>query len=346
MSTKDLTILDKQDFNKFFSALSKKFQIFGPIKKDGSISFAKVDSPGEIAFDYDNSKMSLKDFFLPQTQNLFFFDVNKNEVEKPAIDVKDEEQEKILFGVRPCDAMAISLLDRVFAATDPSDCYYTNRRNVSRIIALACNNPGPACFCTSVGGDPDSEVGADAIFYRLNGRYLIKTITKGGEDILGLVGELLKPVADNDLTEKTNLMKTAKERIKKLFDVQDLEKKFDDFGASYWETLHNKCLGCGICTFFCPTCHCFDITDETIKSRGRRIRTWDSCMFPLFTLHASGHNPRPTHKERMRQRIMHKFNYAFKNYGQALCVGCGRCIIQCPVNIDIRRIIMDIMEEV
>jgi predicted aldo/keto reductase-like oxidoreductase len=62
-------------------------------------------------------------------------------------------------------------------------------------------------------------------------------------------------------------------------------------------------------------------------------------MFPLFTLHASGHNPRVSGKERMRQRIMHKFNYFNTKNGQIACVGCGRCIRECPVNLDIREIL-------
>ena len=72
------------------------------------------------------------------------------------------------------------------------------------------------------------------------------------------------------------------------------------------------------------------------------MRCWDSCQFPLFTLHASGHNPRPTYKERMRQRIMHKFNYCPENFEETFCVGCGRCIANCPVNLDIREVIKEI----
>ena len=102
------------------------------------------------------------------------------------------------------------------------------------------------------------------------------------------------------------------------------------------------CLGCGVCTFLCPTCHCFDILDEGDSEQGERIRIWDSCMFPLFTLHASGTNPRPGGKERMRQRIMHKFSYFLDNHDQPGCTGCGRCIRSCPVNLDIREVLEEI----
>ncbi len=77
-------------------------------------------------------------------------------------------------------------------------------------------------------------------------------------------------------------------------------------------------------------------------SDGVRIRSWDSCMFPLFTKETSGHNPRPSQKERWRQRTMHKFKYYVDNFNAISCVGCGRCVMYCPVNIDIRKIIEDI----
>jgi len=59
-------------------------------------------------------------------------------------------------------------------------------------------------------------------------------------------------------------------------------------------------------------------------------------------LHGSGHNPRTSGKERMRQRIMHKFKYFVDNFNAPACVGCGRCIKNCPVNLDVREILADI----
>ena len=72
---------------------------------------------------------------------------------------------------------------------------------------------------------------------------------------------------------------------------------------------------------------------------GDRIRNWDSCMFSQFTLHGSGHNPRSEKVMRTRNRFMHKLKYFVDKYDQgAMCVGCGRCIENCPVNIDIRQV--------
>ena len=91
--------------------------------------------------------------------------------------------------------------------------------------------------------------------------------------------------------------------------------------------------------YVCPTCWCFDIQDEVRGKNGKRLRNWDSCMYPLFTLHGSGHNPRGTKLQRVRQRFMHKLKYYVDKYDDGIqCSGCGRCVRLCPVNIDIRRV--------
>jgi Fe-S oxidoreductase len=64
-------------------------------------------------------------------------------------------------------------------------------------------------------------------------------------------------------------------------------------------------------------------------------------MYPEYTKQASGYNPRPNKMNRLRNRVYHKFNYFPKNSQVFGCVGCGRCIIECPVNIDIIEIIND-----
>jgi sulfhydrogenase subunit beta (sulfur reductase) len=113
------------------------------------------------------------------------------------------------------------------------------------------------------------------------------------------------------------------------------------FSAEFWEEVQFACINCGVCTFVCPTCWCFDIQDEVLEGKGVRLRNWDSCMFPLFTLHGSGHNPRSQKLQRVRQRFMHKLKYFPDKYHQGVaCVGCGRCVQQCPVNIDIRQVFL------
>ena len=121
-----------------------------------------------------------------------------------------------------------------------------------------------------------------------------------------------------------------------------LNEHFDD---EFWRELALRCAGCGTCAYICPTCHCFDIVDETRLGEGVRRKNWDSCQFGLFTKHASGHNPRGDASARFRQRVMHKFKYYVDNFGSTLCVGCGRCVRSCPVGQSLLEVLTEIGRE-
>ena len=125
--------------------------------------------------------------------------------------------------------------------------------------------------------------------------------------------------------------------------AEKVASRFTD--KAFWEKETVKCLSCGACTYLCPTCQCFTITDEGSQLDGRRLRSWDSCMTPLFTLETSGHNPRPSKADRMRNRVSHKFSFYPERYdGFFSCVGCGRCVVSCPVSLDIRHMVKAAVE--
>ena len=331
-------VLAKKNLAKFISKLVKEYDVFAPVKKEEGILFSKIDKADDMYPSYSNTKNSVKEFLLPQLEELFRFAKkgNSNEI----IDVKEKKRRSLLFGVRPCDGKAVAMLDKVFLENIP-DSYYKSRLENTFVIGMACDTPLQTCFCTSVGGGPFSTEGLDALFVELEEKYLIIPVTKQCEKLFVHFDNASK----EDIKEAEKLKKNAEKRLKPVFEIEGIKEKLDEmFESSIWDEIYQKCIKCGICTYLCPACHCFDVQDETIGEKGCRVRNWDSCMFPKFTLHASGHNPRPTQKERWRQRIMHKFNYLKENTGLYGCVGCGRCVEYCPVNLDIRKVIRDILE--
>lgn len=187
-----------------------------------------------------------------------------------------------------------------------------------------------------------SSEGSDIVLTDLGDSYLAEFLTPKGEKLLEKMGDL--GAADEALdAKKTELSENAEKEITSHIPGREIKPWLDEnFESPFWDTLYRSCLACGTCTYLCPTCHCFDITDEVKGDGGRRIRSWDSCMSWLFTMETSGHNPRTSQKERWRQRLMHKFKYFVDNFDAIACVGCGRCVINCPVNIDIRKIVTDI----
>jgi ferredoxin len=178
----------------------------------------------------------------------------------------------------------------------------------------------------------------------LGDKYFVESLSEKGGTLINLAKSLfLQPkAADKKTVEKTQAEAEKKitRQIKGIKKIPSILKNM--FDSPFWDEESLSCLRCGICTYLCPTCHCFDINDEVDSSspiKGKRIRTWDNCQFPDFTMHSSGHNPRPDRASRLRQRILHKFQYFVELYKDYQCTGCGRCISKCPVGIDIIEVL-------
>ena len=327
-------IIDKDAAIGFLNELLSRGPVFAPVSRNGIVSFEPVENGDQISLDYRNARQAPKEIFFPRSETLFLYERGEITPVSPA------EEQRVVVGIRPCDARAGVLLDHVFDSDDVEDPYYVKRRESTVLIGLTCADPLHTCFCTSLGGGPASTEGLDLLWTDLGDRYLVEVTSERGEGLILTAGEdRFGPVNEADQALKAAIVARAQEAVGGP-NVEGIKEKLDAmYDAPYWEDLHQKCLGCGACTYLCPTCHCFDIVDEGNATKGRRVRNWDTCQLALFTAHASGHNPRPSGRERMRQRMMHKFNYFVANFSAIACVGCGRCVRECPVNLDIRAVI-------
>lgn len=335
-------LLAKDQISVLLEALLQGRKLFAPVDDGGVIAFRQVDSPQEVVLDYHNSTEPPKRLFFPQSETLFRYGLEGEQL--ALAEPQPASGEKVLFGVRPCDARSFTLLDRVFTGGNHCDGCYQARRENFTVVGLACTRPRAACFCTSVGGGPFDTAGSDVLVTDLGTDYLVEAVTDKGAALLE--GLSVGREADEDsIRRRAEAQATAEAFLRDEINTEDVKRKLQEtwvWDDPFWERLHEKCIGCGACTYLCPTCHCFDIVDEGSEQQGRRVKLWDSCMFPLFTLHASGHNPRPTGKERWRQRLMHKFRYWLEDHGEVGCVGCGRCVVDCPVNLDIRQALREV----
>jgi ferredoxin len=325
------------DLDRLLDRLGRRGAVYAPAKDEtGEVVLAARPEGGPVVLEYRNFRLSPKALVLPQNQTLVCF--RNGAAAEPAL----PDRETFLFGVRPCDARAMLALDKVFLDGDRNDPYYASLRAKTAVIALACRRPASSCFCSSVGGGPGDGAGADVLAAALEADLLLAAQTPRGRELLSSVADLLSDAPSAAVKDAERQIRAAEEQITPV-DVDNIPLRLRQaYDSPLWETASQKCLGCGTCSYLCPTCHCFDITDDVRGGTVRRIRTWDCCAYPLFTLHASGHNPRPTPKERWRQRMMHKFRYAVENYNHLLCVGCGRCIRNCPVGMDLRTVLKEV----
>ena len=279
-------------------------------------------------------KNSIKRFYQPQPQTLgtFIADARQENAFLLEETLPDSSRQQIIFGVRPCDARGV-LLENQILAEDP---YFQALREKNILVGICCDTRLPTCFCHETGSSPYSFMGLDIALTRLDDGWLAEIITPRGET-LATGGQ--EATEDEVAAQKERRVALPQSSPAASFKKRPMTEMYE---ADLWQKYSDRCISCGTCTFLCPTCSCFDIQDESLGSRGRRIRIWDSCMTPLFTAHTSGHNPRGSKLSRVRQRFMHKLKYYPDDHGPLYCVGCGRCVRDCPTNIDIREIIAEL----
>lgn len=330
-------ILEKNKLNQVLSAWTKNYEVHAPQKVENYAQFLPFDKSQTLALsDPHNTRFPPKAFFLPQSEVMLKYNSRLGRFEEVNLSPKP----RILFGVRPCDAKALTLLDTVFLTDEYTDPYWKARREASIIIGLGCTNPPQTCFCTTVGGGPFNPDGLDAIFTDFGKYFFIQVLTEKAQTLFA--GYSL--ASEEQEKEVKHLQKKTYESMEPAFETKGLKQKLDlIFESSYWEKIAESCLGCGICTYLCPTCFCFDIVDEV--QRKERMRNWDTCMFRIYSQEASGHNPRPTRRERTRQRMMHKYSYWLDHIDEIGCTGCGRCVRYCPVGLDIRAMLRSASEQ-
>ena len=332
-------VLKKDRIGKLVQILSRN-TLYAVVERDGVTTFEKVEKAEDIKFDYQNSDVPPKKILLPQTETTFKYTLGKDQ----KIEMPEEKGKNIILGIRPCDARSFSILDKVFEK-DFLDIYYSEKRENTTLIGLSCNEPGINCFCTSLDGGVGDKEGLDMLLTALGDEYFVEVTTDKGKAIIENSSDLFSDASDEHAKKKDEINKRAESLMKRRISVEGIEEKLDKiFDDDLWNEVSMKCIGCSVCTYLCPTCHCFDIQDEATLREGRRIRVWDSCSNPEYTLQASGYNPRPARINRVRNRIYHKYEYYPKNFKVIACVGCGRCIDKCSVNMNIVEVLSRVKE--
>ncbi|KJR99919.1 MAG: 4Fe-4S ferredoxin [Peptococcaceae bacterium BRH_c4a] len=329
-------IIAKNALPGLLDKLAAEYEVYAPVKQGAYSLYKQICNGAEADFGYVNSKIPPKGILFPQSEKLYSYSVTG---EGTSLEECVDTRKKVIFGIRPCDAKSLLLMDNVFNNDKFQDPYYLTRRSNTILVGMACNDPAGTCFCTSMDGGPFDQSGLDLLLTDIGEAYVVEAVSQKGKDLAAALA--LGAADDSQKAAAAEARESAE--VACAVNTVGLKARLDvNFYDPIWEKFHEKCLGCAACTYSCPTCHCFDIVDEAKDCNGCRVRNWDSCMFPLFTLHGSGHNPRTSGKERMRQRIMHKFKYFVDNFNATACVGCGRCIKNCPVNLDVREVLADI----
>ncbi|MBQ7910885.1 MAG: 4Fe-4S dicluster domain-containing protein [Clostridia bacterium] len=321
----------------FFAAIAAKEALYLPVNNEvGKAEYKRWSEGVELSHQL-NTLRSAKDFFFPQTENLMEFKMEGKKID--IIDTREACDDFVIFGVRACDAASFDILDRVYLV-DPVDSYYKNRREHGTVITHACGKPAETCFCGTFGIDAADPKG-DITVWDVEDGYVFRANTEKGEKLMAATADLFEDTDDK-------AVKAEQDKVREILAKMPLADLTTEgvgagltkevFDRPEWASLSESCLGCGTCTFVCPTCQCYDIRDFDTGHGIQRFRCWDSCMYSDFTKMSAG-QPRPTQLERFRQRFMHKLVYfPDNNDGVFGCVGCGRCLSRCPISMNIVKV--------
>jgi formate hydrogenlyase subunit 6/NADH:ubiquinone oxidoreductase subunit I len=334
--------ISKENWATGVEMLTDSYRIFGPVKESQFHNFKEINKGEQPDFNFLNTRLSAKSLVHSQTETMFAYCLDENKEDHHILkEVEKDYSPRAVIGIRPCDANAFLLVRQNFDTPQYKDPYWIRAYETITFVGLACQSPCSTCFCTTAGCGPFHEEGLDVLLVDSGDHYLAKIFTEQGQKLLKTAGWNDEIDADFALKEIEEMKQTAEAKITASVPTDQLREKITTelYDALFWEEVAFSCINCGTCTYVCPTCWCFDIQDENRRKSGIRMRNWDSCMYPLFTLHGTGHNPRSNKVQRVRQRFMHKLKYYVDKYENGIqCVGCGRCVSLCPVNIDIRKV--------
>jgi ferredoxin len=335
------------------------YRVIGPTVRDGAIVLAELGSAGDLpfgwgvalepggyrirprddraAFGHSAGPQSWKQFLHPPREQVWSarragdgFEVSSAAEPAPRL---------AFFGVRPCDLRAIGIQDQVLGRGEHAGSRYAARREQVFIVAVNCTEPGETCFCTSMGTGPEAGPGYDLALTELVGdgthRFLIDVGTPAGADLLA--GVPTRNADDATAGQARAAVAEAAGRMGRSMPAEilhDLMAGSD--AAARWDDVASRCLTCGNCTMACPTCFCTSVEDTTDLSgdHAERWQSWASC-FDLDFSYLHGGPVRSSSRSRYRQWLTHKLGTWHDQFGSSGCVGCGRCIVWCPVGIDL-----------
>ncbi len=263
------------------------------------------------------------------------------------VEATPQAPKRALFGVRSCDLAGIGHLDRFFLGRDFRDGYYGRRRSNLLLVNFVCTDPeqdiGDDCFCVCADTGPAARGGFDLQLMDLgDGEYLAVAGTAAGEALFA--EPFFRPGSPAHVEKRRAILAAVRKRFKTTTSWFPATVRYVSQGKvldATWEEIGRRCLECGGCTYVCPACTCFTVSDRKVaEGHYERVRTWDGCALGGFTRMAGGHNPRRAVHDRRNRRFFRKLaHYFIQRELSVACVGCGRCAAVCHGEIGMPSVV-------
>ena len=254
----------------------------------------------------------------------------------------------MIFGMRSCDVAGLWMLDRHFLGGEHVDPFYKQLREQLFIVNVVCTEPGldidEDCFCVCADTGPAAREHFDLQLMDLGEVVMVVAGSPAGEALLA--DPLFQKGAPEHVERRRARLTEVRKTFKKATSWYAATMRLISQGEvsdEAWEEVGRRCLECGGCSFVCPTCNCFTVSDRKIGEKEKeveRVRIWDSCALSGFTRMAGGHNPRKAVHDRRNRRFFRKLaHYYVQRQLSVICVGCGRCVNVCHGDVGMPSVV-------
>lgn len=339
-------ILDKADVLKLVDLLRRDYEVIAPFPgrgRDSAFDVVTDENRHAIAIHLPNPYYPPKRYVLPHIERLIR--IKKTDAGYQLTPSYDETP-RAIFGIRSCDVAGIVHQDRFYLGRDYRDDHYERRRRNLFLVNMVCSDPeqdiDENCFCVCTDTGPAAREGFDLQLMDLGEVFLVVAGTDRGEALFE--APFFRKGTGEHLERRRAILTEVRKRFKTSTSWFAATVRYISQGEileKTWQEIGSRCLECGGCTYVCPACTCFTVSDRRIgPDEFERVRLWDACALSGFTRMAGGHNPRHAVHDRRNRRFFRKLaHYFIQRELSMACVGCGRCVAVCHGDIGMPSVV-------
>ncbi|MEI7729879.1 MAG: 4Fe-4S dicluster domain-containing protein [Verrucomicrobiota bacterium] len=341
-------IIAQADVMKIVDLLRQEHEVIAPFVGHGRDSYFDVvtdANQNQIQLHLANPYHPPKRFVFPQIERLFRFQKTDGKI---SVEPNYDERKRAIFGIRSCDVAGIQHLDRFFLGRDFRDVYYEKRRQNLFLVNMVCTDTAvdinDECYCLCSDTGPAARDHFDLQLMDLGqGEFMAVAGSAKGETLFA--DPIFKPGTPQHVERRRVILEEVRKRFKVTTGWFSATVRYISQGKileKTWGEIGNRCLECGGCTYVCPACTCFTVSDRKVGNSGEveRMRLWDACALGGFTRMAGGFNPRRAVHDRRNRRVFRKLaHYFIQRELSMACVGCGRCAAVCHGDVGMPSVV-------
>ena len=321
--------MNRKKVDSFLAKLLADSLVFAPVKNGDKILVEKVKELETVDWSGDLPANSFKSVFLPVQEKMGEFKNGK------LSSSPEKTQKTVAWGMNILDLQAFTLFEQVFE----KDIYYQKRRQNTFVVGFTNGIEDDFRKYKVFHQKYEEDVLEHLIFdvfveRQKDGNFVVFSGSEKGQILLEENG-----IKDYENIEFAGLIPEAGVNPRLTANKDAVELGIDN---PVWDEMAEICISCGKCSMVCPTCFCFDQSDEPTLNGVEKKRQWASCFYPEFSKTAGGHKDLDSVKKKLYFWYYHKFVRIPDEFSYYGCISCMRCFKVCPVGINIAKTLQEL----